>query len=123
MAEKFDLYWDASKPVLREVLRPGVWVQAEDDEYEALLAELLRRAPEGGFDVVCDALDYTMQVESSSDDTYDMLAEAGCRRFIQVVSKNIIGIQTARTIRNSAIGQSITFVACSTMAEADALLG
>ena len=122
MAEKFDLYWDATRPVLREVLRPGVWVQAEDDEYVALLTQLLLTAPEGGFDVLCDALDYTMQVETSSDDTYDMLAEAGCRRFIQVLTQSVIGLQTARMIRTSGMGQSITFIACSTMAEADALL-
>ena len=123
MAEKFDLYWEASRPVLREVLRAGVWAQAEDDEYVALLTELLKSAPESGFDVVSDAVAYTMQIETSSDDTYDMLAEAGCRRFIQVVSKSIIGLQTARMIRHSVVGQSISFIACSTMAEADALLG
>ena len=122
MAEKFDLFWDPARPVLREVLRAGVWVQAEDDEYVEVLTELLRSAPEGGFDVVCDALNYTMQVESSSDETYGMLAAAGCRRFIQVLSQSVIALQTSRMIRTSGAGESIKFIACATMAEANALL-
>jgi len=73
--------------------------------------------------VVSNALEHTMQIERSSDDTYDQLAEAGCRRFIQVVSKSIVGLQTARMIRNSAAGQSIAYISCSATAEADALLG
>jgi len=39
MAEKFDLYWDASRPVLHEVLRAGMWSQGDDDEYDALTFE------------------------------------------------------------------------------------
>ena len=122
MAEKFDLYWDPARPVLWEVLRPGVWAQAEDDEYVDLLTELLKDAPAGGFDVLSDASAYTMQPETSSDETYDMLADAGCRRFIQVVSKSIISLQTARMIRESAAGNVIAYTACSTIAEAEAAL-
>ena len=124
MAEKFDLWWDPARPVLHEVLRAGVWVQDEDDAYIELLRTLLERAPAGGFDVLSDARDYTMQLESSSDDeSYDMLVAAGARRFIQVVSKSSVGMQTARMIRQSAVGRSLEFTACSSMDEAEALLG
>lgn len=122
-ASKYDLAWDPTRPVLREVLRAGVWVQAEDDAYLHDLAELLRTAPPTGFDMVCDARDYTMQLESSSDDeSYDLLAEAGCRRFIQVVSKTSVGLQTARMIRSSAKATAMTFISCKTPEEAEALL-
>jgi hypothetical protein len=123
MHEKFTLAWDPSRPVLQEVLGGGVWVQAEDDAYLALLAELLQRAPAGGFDVLSDARGFTMQLESSSDDeSYDMLAFAGCRRFIQIVSSTAVGLQTARMIRSSLQGNRLVFRACTTLEEAEALL-
>jgi hypothetical protein len=123
MAEKFDLRWDDARPVLHEVLRAGVWVQEDDDAYLETLRRLLEDAPAGGFDVVSDARDYTMQLESSSDDeSYDMLAAAGCRRFVQVVTKSSVGMQTARMIRQSAVGTSLVFTACSSMDEAEALV-
>lgn len=122
-AAKYELAWDPSRPVLREVLRAGVWVQDEDDAYLRDLTELLRTAPADGFDMVCDARDYTMQLESSSDDeSYDLLAQAGCRRFIQVVSNMSVGMQTARMIRSTAKAATIKFVSCKTPEEAEALL-
>ena len=123
MDDKYTLAWDSTRPVLHEVLGAGVWVQAEDDAYLARLAELLQEAPAGGFDVLSDARGYTMQTESSSDDeSYDMLALAGCRRFVQVVSKTSVGLQTARMIRSSPEGSRLQFSACATMEEAEALL-
>ncbi len=124
MEEKFSLAWDPSRPVLLEVLHGGVWVQAEDDAYVELLGQLLLLAPAGGFDVLCDARAYTMQTESSSDDeSYDMLAKAGGRRFIQIVSKTSVSLQTARMIRSSADGCRLAFHACTTAEEAEVLLG
>jgi hypothetical protein len=123
MDEKFSLAWDPHRPLLHETLRSGVWVQAEDDAYVDRLAEALRSAPAGGFDVLSDAREFTMQEESSSDDeSYDMLANAGCRRFIQVVSKLSVGMQTARMIRESAQASRMMFRSCSTFEEAEALL-
>ena len=120
---KYELAWDPAKPVLREVLRAGVWVQDEDDAYMRDLTELLRKAPATGFDMVCDARDYTMQEESSSDDeSYALLAAAGCRRFIQVVSKTSVGMQTARMIRSTTAADAIAFFSCKTLDEAEALL-
>ena len=123
MEEKYSLAWDPSRPVLHEVLGAGVWVQAEDDAYLARLADLLKQAPAEGFDVLSDARGYTMQTESSSDDeSYDMLAVAGCRRFVQIVSKASVGMQTARMIRGSAEGSRLAFHACATVEEASGLL-
>ena len=123
MDEKYSLAWDATRPVLHEVLGAGVWVQADDDAYLAELAELLQRAPAGGFDVLSDARGYTMQTESDSDDqSYDMLAVAGCRRFVQVVTKTSVGLQTARMIRTSPQGSRLAFSVCASMEEAEAVL-
>ncbi len=109
--------------MLQEVLGSGVWAQDEDDAYLALLAELLQRPPAGGFDVLSDARGFTMQIESSSDDdSYDMLAMAGCRRFIQIVSSTAVGLQTARMIRSSPQGNRLVFCVCTTVEEAEALL-
>jgi hypothetical protein len=121
--EKFALSWDERRPLLIEVLGPGTWSDEEHHAYLVLLASSLMDAPAGGFDLLSDCLEYTMQVDAEADhEAYDMLAGAGCRRMVMVVTKLSIAMQTQRMIRESSVGQSIEFTHVTTMPEADVVI-
>ena len=122
MAATFTLRWDAQRPVLREVLGPELWTEQDDSLYMAALLEVLRNAPENGFDFVSDARAYTMQSERPNDeDIYDIMVRAGCRRLIQVGAKTVVSMQTARVLRTSA-ADDMMHITCGTLDEAEALL-
>ena len=121
MVDKFSLQWDRSRPILREVLSPGVWTNEDDQSYLALLKAELGSAPTTGFDFLSDARQYTMQAERPNDqEIYEAMARAGCRRLVQVGAKSVLGLQTARVLRSSG-ANVMTHLTCATMAEAETL--
>lgn len=121
--DKFALSWDERRPLLVEVLGPGAWSDEEHGAYLALLRDVLNNAPAGGFDLLSDCLEYTMQVDAEADhEAYDMLADAGCRRLVVVATKMSIAMQTQRMIRESKVGRTIEFSSVTTMAEADVVI-
>ena len=121
--EKFALSWDEQRPLLIEILGPGTWLEEDHTAYLARLAVVLADAPPGGFDLLSDSREYTMQADAEADhQSYDMLAAAGCRRMLLVATKISIAMQTQRMIRESAVGRSIQCTHVTTMAEADQLL-
>jgi hypothetical protein len=119
----FALSWDTHRPVLVEVLGSGTWVEEDHVAYLERLTAVLAEAPAGGFDLLSNSLDYTMQADAEADhQAYDLLAAAGCRRMVMATTKMSVAMQTQRMIRESTLGRTIEFTHVATMAEADQVL-
>jgi hypothetical protein len=123
MSDKYQLRWDPERPVLHEVIGGDHWTDEDHQAYLVDLRELLKTAAADGFDVLSDSRDERIQESGSSDhESYTMLADAGARRCVQVVSPAVLAMQTGRMVRESGAGDRLAVMWFTTMGEAEQAL-
>ena len=94
--------------MLHEVIGGDHWTDEDHQAYPVDLRELLKTAAADGFDVLSDSRDERIQESGSSDhESYTILADAGARRCVQVVSPAVVAMQTGRMVRESGAGDRL----------------